>query len=183
MSALESPSLSVNDYPNILGWRQYPLQCSHGAANSRLQRGLMVLILRWRVSTLLPSTEGIHSSVAYKTKYSSSPRSIVESSIICNIMRPVSNSIVVLFLSQILFVLANAVVQEPSTDLISNRNDISTRNTVTEVDGRWGDCVTCAAKCGLFFCTCALACNPTTPGEPWTCYVGFFSHPALHKTP
>ena len=31
--------------------------------------------------------------------------------------------------------------------------------------------ITCAAKCGLFFCTCSVACLPNTPGEPWTCYV------------
>ena len=95
-------------------------------------------------------------------------------------MRLFNNSIVLLVLSQTLYVLANAVVQTPPADLIPEQNDISTRNSITEFDGRWGDCVTCAAKCGLFFCTCALACNPTTPGEPWMCYVSFLIFLALH---
>lgn len=37
----------------------------------------------------------------------------------------------------------------------------------------WGDCLTCAAKCGLFFCTCSIACLPDTPGQPFVCYVCF----------
>ena len=77
------------------------------------------------------------------------------------------------------FCLANPILnQERSEELSLEQNSISHQNS--SVDG-WGDCITCAAKCGLFFCTCSLACSPTTPIEPWACYVRGFniSYPVM----
>ena len=71
------------------------------------------------------------------------------------------------------FCLANPILNhERSEEPSLVQNSISSHNS--SVDG-WGDCVTCAAKCGLFFCTCSLACSPTTPIEPWACYVRGFN--------
>ena len=70
------------------------------------------------------------------------------------------------------FCLANPILNhERSEETSLVQNSISSQNAT--VDG-WGDCVTCAAKCGLFFCTCSLACSPATPIEPWACYVRGF---------
>ena len=71
------------------------------------------------------------------------------------------------------FCLANPILtHERSEELSLVQNSIGSQNS--SVDG-WGDCITCAAKCGLFFCTCSLACNPAVPIEPWACYVRCFS--------
>ena len=71
------------------------------------------------------------------------------------------------------FCLANPILSpERSEELSLEQNSISNSQN-SSVDG-WGDCITCAAKCGLFFCTCSLACSPATPIEPWACYVRRF---------
>ena len=35
----------------------------------------------------------------------------------------------------------------------------------------WGDCFTCAMKCGLFFCSCAVVCDTPLLPQPASCYV------------
>ena len=85
-----------------------------------------------------------------------------------NIMQPPISSLVIHF-SLFSSILSNPLVPKPAAALDLTRS-LRALNRTHEVEG-FGDCLTCAAKCGLFFCTCSLACLPTTPGDPWTCYV------------